>query len=193
MIHNTYWSLPDLLPTIPDQMCRPWKHPGRSKQKDWIRQPELGCKTQMLASVCHHIWFTNLYIYPTSTGKLPPVWKSTKMSNTLVIFLYSLWVNRIAWAPYFMSFILCSTRSPIQIITGTHRAWCRSWHIYPTWAPVHECVHLRLVHTIYIGIKREAPSGPLYIDQVMNTRCHSMQLYQNQSQSPTKSLKFLCH
>src|SRR5260221_10570016 len=55
MIHNTYRSLPDLLPMIPDQMCRPWKHPGRSKQKDWIRQPELGCKTQMLASVCHHI------------------------------------------------------------------------------------------------------------------------------------------
>ena len=31
------------------------KHPGGSKQKDQIRQPELGCKTQMLASVCHHI------------------------------------------------------------------------------------------------------------------------------------------
>jgi len=42
--------------------------------------------------------------------------------------------------------------------------------IYPTWAPVCECVHLRLVHTIYIGIKGEAPSGPLYIDQVMSTR-----------------------
>ncbi len=54
-IHNTYWSLPDLLPTIPDQIHRPRKHPGRSKQKDWIRQPELGCKTQMLASVHHHI------------------------------------------------------------------------------------------------------------------------------------------
>ncbi len=25
--------------------------------------------------------------------------------------------------------------------------------IYPTWAPVHECMHLRLVHSIYIGIK----------------------------------------
>ncbi len=33
-----------------------------------------------------------------------------------------------------------------------------------------ECVHLRVVHTIYIGIKGEAPSGPLYIDQVMSTR-----------------------
>src|SRR5258708_4610402 len=25
------------------------------KAEGWIRQPELGCKTQMLASVCHHI------------------------------------------------------------------------------------------------------------------------------------------
>ena len=55
MIHNMYWSLLDLLPMIPDQTHRPWKHPGRSKQKDQIRQPELGCKTQMLVSVRHHI------------------------------------------------------------------------------------------------------------------------------------------
>src|SRR5258708_6655400 len=54
-IRNTYQSLLDLLPTIPDQTHRPWKHPGRSKQKDQIRQPELGCKTQMLVSVHHHI------------------------------------------------------------------------------------------------------------------------------------------
>ena len=46
---------PDLLPTIPDQMHRPWKHPGGSKHKDQIRQPELGCKTQTLVSVHHHI------------------------------------------------------------------------------------------------------------------------------------------
>src|SRR5258708_10787649 len=26
MIHNTYWSLPDLFPTAPDQTCRSWKH-----------------------------------------------------------------------------------------------------------------------------------------------------------------------
>src|SRR6266436_3352707 len=55
MICNMYQSLPDLLPTILGQTCRPQKHPGRSKQKDWIRQPELGCKTQMLVSVHHHI------------------------------------------------------------------------------------------------------------------------------------------
>ena len=33
MICNMYWSLPDLLPMILDQMCRPQKHPVRSKQK----------------------------------------------------------------------------------------------------------------------------------------------------------------
>src|SRR5258708_23780846 len=62
-ICNTYQSLLDLLPMIPDQTHRPQKHPGGSKQKDQIRQPELRCKTQMLSSVCHHIYFTNLYIY----------------------------------------------------------------------------------------------------------------------------------
>ena len=49
-IHNTYWSLPDLLPTIPDLEAFCW-----IKAEGQIRQPELGCKTQMLVSVHHHI------------------------------------------------------------------------------------------------------------------------------------------
>ncbi len=59
----------------------------RIKAEGRIRQPELGCKTQMLTSVHHHIQLQNLYIYLTSTGNLPPVWKSTKTkaSQTLTL------------------------------------------------------------------------------------------------------------
>src|SRR5258705_11206020 len=38
-------ELAELTSHDPGLTHRPRKHPGGSKQKDWIRQPELGCKT----------------------------------------------------------------------------------------------------------------------------------------------------
>src|SRR5258708_39747305 len=52
----------------------------RDKTKGLIRQPELGCKQQMLASVHHHIQYLICIYTSDQHWEVTPVWKSTKMS-----------------------------------------------------------------------------------------------------------------
>src|SRR5260221_14581022 len=46
-----------------------------------MRQPKLGCGTQMLMSVHHHFLVHNVYIYIRPVLGISPVWKSTKTSQ----------------------------------------------------------------------------------------------------------------
>src|SRR5258708_29054408 len=50
-----------------------------------MRQPKLGCGTQMLTSVCHHFLVHNVYIYIRPVLGISPVWKSTKMSQKPIV------------------------------------------------------------------------------------------------------------
>src|SRR5258708_36365248 len=65
---------------------RPWTRcidPGsilRDQNKGLIRQPELGCKQQMLMSVHHHIQYPICIYTSDQHWEVTPVWKSTKTS-----------------------------------------------------------------------------------------------------------------
>src|SRR6266436_5144543 len=50
-----------------------------------MRQPKLGCGTQMLTSVRHHFLVHNVYIYIRPVLGISPVWKSTKMSQNPIV------------------------------------------------------------------------------------------------------------
>src|SRR5260221_8808204 len=50
-----------------------------------MRQPKLGCRTQMLMSVCHHFLVHNVYIYIQPVLGISPVWKSTKTSQNPIV------------------------------------------------------------------------------------------------------------
>src|SRR5258708_9779544 len=52
----------------------------RDQNKGLIRQPELGCKQQMLASVHHHIQYLICIYTSDQHWEVTPVWKSTKIS-----------------------------------------------------------------------------------------------------------------
>src|SRR5260370_13603913 len=52
----------------------------RDQNKGLIRQPELGCKQQMLASVQHHIQYLICIYTSDQHWEVTPVWKSTKIS-----------------------------------------------------------------------------------------------------------------
>src|SRR5260221_12511699 len=52
----------------------------RDQNKGLIRQPELGCKHQMLASVHHHIQYLICIYTSDQHWEVTPVWKSTKIS-----------------------------------------------------------------------------------------------------------------
>src|SRR5260221_3124292 len=59
----------------------------QNNTQHWMRQPKLGCGTQMLTSVHHHFLVHNMYIYIRPVLGISPVWKSTKTSqNPLVHF-----------------------------------------------------------------------------------------------------------
>src|SRR5260221_7509583 len=51
----------------------------------WMRQPKLGCGTQMLTSVHHHFLVYNVYIYIRPVLGISPVWKSTKTSQNPIV------------------------------------------------------------------------------------------------------------
>src|SRR5260221_8341848 len=50
-----------------------------------MRQPKLGCGTQMLTSVRHHFLVHNVYIYIQPVLGISPVWKSTKTSQNPIV------------------------------------------------------------------------------------------------------------
>src|SRR5258708_26212489 len=50
-----------------------------------MRQPKLGCGTQMLTSVHHHFLVHNVYIYIRPVLGISPVWKSTKTSQNPIV------------------------------------------------------------------------------------------------------------
>src|SRR5260221_4760407 len=50
-----------------------------------MRQPKLGCGTQMLMSVRHHFLVHNMYIYIQPVLGISPVWKSTKTSQNAIV------------------------------------------------------------------------------------------------------------
>src|SRR5258708_40378179 len=85
MIRDTYRSLPDLFPTTPDQTVDPGSI-LRDQNKGLIRQPELGCKHQMLASVHHHIQYLICIYTSDQHWEVTPVWKSTKISVSGLFF-----------------------------------------------------------------------------------------------------------
>src|SRR5258708_5960401 len=70
----------------------PWPRPRLitpgtilAEQQCWMRQPKLGCRTQMLTSVHHHFLVHNMYIYIQPVLGISPVWKSTKMSQNPIV------------------------------------------------------------------------------------------------------------
>ncbi len=77
MIHNTYWSLLDLLPMVLDQMHRSWKHSVRSRQKarwgnqSWdVKHRHLHlCTITFSYKTCIYIW-PALGNYPQSGNQL---------------------------------------------------------------------------------------------------------------------------
>src|SRR5258705_13198859 len=58
----------------------------RDQNKGLIRQPELGCKHQTLASVHHHIQYLICIYTSDQHWKVTPVWKSTKISVSGLFF-----------------------------------------------------------------------------------------------------------
>src|SRR6266436_3112923 len=61
----------------------------RDQNKGLIRQPELGCKHQMLVSVHHHIQYLICIYTSDQHWEVTPVWKSTKISVSGLFFLLS--------------------------------------------------------------------------------------------------------
>src|SRR5258707_8869358 len=82
-------SFPAPGPTCHDPQCSgacwtyfPWP---RNNAQCRMRQPKLGCGTQMLTSVCHHFLVHNVYIYIRPVLGISPVWKSTKTSQNPIV------------------------------------------------------------------------------------------------------------
>src|SRR5258708_14035325 len=60
----------------------------RDQNKALIRQPELGCKHQMLTSVHHHIQYLFCIYTSDQHWEVTPVWKSMKISVSGLFFCY---------------------------------------------------------------------------------------------------------
>src|SRR5260221_12650939 len=59
----------------------------RDQNKGLIRQPELGCKQQMLTSVHHHIQYLICIYTSDQHCEVTPFWKSTKISFSGLFFI----------------------------------------------------------------------------------------------------------